>query len=39
MRYVRAASGVDTVLANGEIVYSAAGGNSDARPGVIATAR
>jgi N-acyl-D-aspartate/D-glutamate deacylase len=39
MRYVRGARGVDTVLVNGEVTWSAAGGYTDARPGVIATAR
>jgi N-acyl-D-aspartate/D-glutamate deacylase len=38
MRYVRSASGVDTVIVNGELTWSAAGGYSDARPGVIANA-
>lgn len=38
MRYVRSASGVDTVIVNGEIAWSAAGGYTDARPGVIANA-
>jgi N-acyl-D-amino-acid deacylase len=37
MRYVRAARGVDTVIVNGEIAYSAAEGYTDARPGVLAT--
>jgi N-acyl-D-aspartate/D-glutamate deacylase len=37
MRYVRSARGVDTVLVNGEIVYTRAGGYPDARPGVLAT--
>jgi len=39
MRYVRAADGVDTVVVNGEVAWSAAGGYTDARPGVIASAR
>ena len=39
MRYVRSARGVDTVIVNGEVTWSAAGGYTDARPGVIATAR
>jgi hypothetical protein len=38
MRYVRRASGVDTVIVNGEIAWSADGGYTDARPGVIASA-
>jgi N-acyl-D-aspartate/D-glutamate deacylase len=38
MRYVRAARGVDTVIVNGEVVYSAAGGYTDAKPGVVANA-
>jgi len=38
MRYVRGARGVDTVIVNGEIAWSAAGGYTDARPGVIASA-
>lgn len=38
MRYVRGARGVDTVIVNGEVTWSAAGGYTDARPGVIATA-
>ena len=38
MRYVRSASGVDTVIVNGELVWSAATGYTDARPGVIASA-
>jgi hypothetical protein len=37
MRYVRSASGVDTVLVNGEIVYAWEGGYTSARSGVIAT--
>jgi N-acyl-D-aspartate/D-glutamate deacylase len=37
MRYVRSASGVDTVVVNGEVVYTHAGGYTDARPGVVAT--
>jgi N-acyl-D-amino-acid deacylase len=39
MRYVRGARGVDTVIVNGELTWSAAGGYTDARPGVIATVR
>jgi len=38
MRYVRAANGVDTVIVNGAITWSAAEGYTDARPGVIANA-
>jgi hypothetical protein len=34
MRYVRAATGIDTVLVNGQVAY-AAGAYSDARAGVI----
>jgi N-acyl-D-aspartate/D-glutamate deacylase len=37
MRYVRSASGVETVIVNGELVYTRAGGYTDATPGVIAT--
>jgi len=37
MRYVRSARGVDTVIVNGEIAWTAADGYTDARPGVIAT--
>ena len=37
MRYVRSAHGVEAVLVNGEQVWSAAEGYTDARPGVIAT--
>jgi hypothetical protein len=37
MRYVRSASGVDTVVVNGEVVYTRDGGYTDARPGVVAT--
>ena len=37
MRYVRNASGVDTVLVNGQVVYTAADGYSDALPGTLAT--
>jgi N-acyl-D-amino-acid deacylase len=39
MRYVRAARGVDSVIVNGELVYSAGSGYTDARPGVVASAR
>lgn len=38
MRYVRGATGIDTVIVNGEVTWSAAGGYTDARPGVIANA-
>jgi N-acyl-D-aspartate/D-glutamate deacylase len=38
MRYVRGARGIDTVIVNGEVAWSAADGYTDARPGVIATA-
>lgn len=38
MRYVRSASGVDTVIVNGEIAWTASGGYSDARPGVVVDA-
>jgi N-acyl-D-aspartate/D-glutamate deacylase len=38
MRYVRAGRGVDTVIVNGEITWTAAGGYTEARPGVIANA-
>ena len=37
MRYVRNASGVDAVIVNGEVVYTAADGYSDALPGTLAT--
>lgn len=37
MRYVRGASGVDTVIVNGDVVYTQKGGYTDARPGVLAT--
>jgi len=36
MRYVRSASGIDTVLVNGEVVYTGRGGYVDAFPGVLA---
>ncbi len=39
MRYVRSARGVDAVIVNGELVYSAGSGYTDARPGVVASAR
>jgi N-acyl-D-aspartate/D-glutamate deacylase len=38
MRYVRSATGVDAVIVNGELCWSAADGYTEARPGVIATA-
>jgi N-acyl-D-amino-acid deacylase len=38
MRYVRSASGVDAVIVNGEIAWTAGGGYSDARPGVVVNA-
>jgi len=38
MRYVRGQRGVDTVIVNGELAWSAEGGYTDARPGVIASA-
>jgi len=38
MRYVRDASGVDTVIVNGEVAWSDKGGYTDARPGVVANA-
>jgi N-acyl-D-aspartate/D-glutamate deacylase len=38
MRYVRSACGVETVVVNGEIAWSASGGYTDARTGVIASA-
>lgn len=38
MRYVRAASGVHQVIVNGELAWSDAGGYTDARSGVIASA-
>ena len=37
MRYVRSASGIDTVLVNGEVVYTSDGGYVDVCPGVLAT--
>jgi len=39
MRYVRSASGVDTVIVNGELAWSAEAGYTETRPGVIATVR
>ena len=38
MRYVRSSRGVDTVIVNGEIAWTAGGGYTDARAGVIASA-
>ena len=38
MRYVRSASGVDTVIVNGEITWTSQGGYTDARPGVVTNA-
>lgn len=38
MRYVRSSRGVETVIVNGEIAWSAAGGYSEARPGIVASA-
>lgn len=38
MRYVRSASGVDAVIVNGEIAWTASEGYSDARPGVVVNA-
>jgi N-acyl-D-aspartate/D-glutamate deacylase len=35
MRYVRAATGVDSVLVNGEVCWSREAGYTDARPGVV----
>jgi len=37
MRYVRAASGIDAVIVNGKVAWSADGGYTNARPGVIAS--
>lgn len=37
MRYVRSASGIDTVIVNGEIAYTSDGGYTDSRSGVLAT--
>ena len=37
MRYVRNASGIDTVIVNGEVAYRLVGGYTDARSGVLAT--
>ena len=37
MRYVRKASGIDTVIVNGEVAYRLVGGYTDARSGVLAT--
>ncbi len=38
MRYVRGAQGVAAVVVNGDVVWSADGGYTDARPGVIPNA-
>ncbi len=38
MRYVRPASGVDTVIVNGEVSWSQKGGYTDARSGVVINA-
>ena len=38
MRYVRGAQGVDTVIVNGEIAWSAEGGYTEARSGVVTNA-
>jgi N-acyl-D-aspartate/D-glutamate deacylase len=35
MRYVRGSTGVDTVIVNGEVTWSAAEGYTDARPGIV----
>lgn len=37
MRYVRDARGIETVVVNGELAWSAAAGYTDARPGVLAS--
>jgi N-acyl-D-aspartate/D-glutamate deacylase len=37
MRYVRGARGVEATIVNGEITWTAAGGYTEARPGVIAS--
>ncbi len=37
MRYVRDATGIDTVIVNGEVAYSREQGYTDAFPGVLAT--
>jgi N-acyl-D-amino-acid deacylase len=37
MRYVRSATGVDAVVVNGRITWSAAGGYTDEMPGTLAT--
>jgi N-acyl-D-aspartate/D-glutamate deacylase len=37
MRYVRSASGIDSVVVNGEITFTRAGGYTDAMAGVLAT--
>jgi N-acyl-D-aspartate/D-glutamate deacylase len=38
MRYVRGARGVGAVIVNGEVTWTAEGGYTDARPGVVAHA-
>jgi N-acyl-D-aspartate/D-glutamate deacylase len=38
MRYVRGGRGVEAVIVNGEITWTARGGYTDARPGVVAHA-
>jgi N-acyl-D-aspartate/D-glutamate deacylase len=38
MRYVRPASGVDTVIVNGEVSWSREGGYTEARSGVVINA-
>ena len=37
MRYVRSASGIHSVLVNGEVAYTSAGGYTDSRSGALAT--
>ena len=36
MRYVRGATGIDTVRVNGEVVYTSDGGCVDVRPALLA---
>lgn len=36
-RYIRKATGVDTVLVNGEVVYTLADGYTEAKPGEVVT--
>jgi N-acyl-D-aspartate/D-glutamate deacylase len=38
MRYVRSASGIDTVIVNGQLAWSHDGGYTEARAGVVANA-